>query len=131
MLCCFRLLSMHCVYVEALSSGTPSATWHDLNFHTDRYVSTATMATGASANIFQDTLLHSHTSQLDHLHTPCSNQCSGVSDSVLRWCNLNCVQDNELSFYKGNGIWRQIFPLWSLVAVRFFKVFQHEIRGSE
>jgi hypothetical protein len=137
----FSLLSMHCVYVKVLS-GTSSAKWHVLNFHTDRYVSTAIVtipetkpaATGASMVQFKHisvyTFAFSHFSTWS-LASPWSNQCSGVSESVLCWCRLNCVPDNELSFYKEKGIWRQIFPLWSLVAVRFYTVFEQEMRVSE
>lgn len=130
--------SLHALCLcEGIDVRHSSATWHMLTFHTDRLLCQfmrpnlqLLLQIWFSINIFQYTLLHSHTSQLDHLPAPCSNQCSGISNSVLCWCYLHCVQDNELSFYIGKGILRQIFPLWSLVATRFFKNFQHEIRGS-
>jgi hypothetical protein len=120
---------MHCVCLKALLSGTPSVTWHALTstqtgtspwllWQSLRPNLQLPMQVWFGINIFQDTLLHTQTSQLGHYHAPCSNQCSGVSDSALFWCHLNCMQDNELRFYKGKAIWRQSFPLWSLVAVR-------------
>lgn len=113
--CCQALISNNMCLTSTQTGTSPRLLWQFARPNLQLLVQV-----WFSINIFQYTLLHSHASQLDHLLAHCSNQCSGISNSVLYWCHLHCVQDNELSFYKGKGILRQIFPLWSLVAIRFF-----------